>query len=491
MRVLLGLAALVLLTAAKPRTPVAPPPPPAVGVKAANLAGGARRIDAVLPARLVAAAYPRGTDGKHRIVALLDNHELYLIETGLIETGGSGSQRRLLADLPEKAVTLLAADLDGDGADEILLGEAGTLWTLGTPEAPAPPRKVLDEVDARNLLGIQEIGAAEIAAAEVGRLRTWKREGGKLVPGAAFELPVRARRQGNAIRLETPDVERMPQGTGASSSQSPLYLVGPEANGKTRLLTLLLTRGEDGAEQRTEAWSRFAGPEQVNEHRFVRIDGRPLLLVTTTNAEKVSIFEKKKLRLFPFAADRTRAGQVSILSSPTEAPRWFPVEPTVVDLDRDGREDLVIAQQEGLRGKSLRVEVFFGKGQGQGRFELPSRKTEIDLQARAWHYGADVTGDGRPDLIAIQQQKLSVFAGSSDPRRAPLESRPRLTLDLPATEGIAISTSAGDGGVSVDKEGADPLQVIDLDGDGRGEIVHILRDDQGRGRVTVVSSAHG
>jgi len=474
MKAFLGLAALLLLTAAKP----APPPPPTIGVKAANLAGGARRIDAVLPARLVATAYPRGADGKRRIVALLDNHELYLIETV------APNQKRLLADLPEKAATLLAADLDGDGADEILLGAPGTLWTLGTPEAPAAPRQVLDGVDARNLLGLDESGA-EIAAAEVGRLRSWKREGGKLAPGASFELPVRAKRQRTAIRLETPDVERLPQASGA-----PLYLIGPEANGKTRLLTLLLTRGADGTAQRTEAWSRFAGPEQVDEHWFLRVDGRPLLLVTTTSADKVSVFEKKKLRLFPFAADRTRAGQGSILSSPTDTPRWFPVEPSVVDLDRDGREDLVVAQQEGLRGKNLLIEAFFGQGQGQGRFELPSRKTEIDLQARAWHYGADVTGDGRPDLIAIEEKKLLLFAGADNPRRGPLESRPRLTLDLPATESVTVTASAGSEGAAVTARRSTPLQAVDLDGDGKAEIVITFRDDQGRGRVTVVATPH-
>jgi hypothetical protein len=460
------LSALLLLAAAPP-----PPAPPAVGVKAAAVAG-ARRIDAVLPGRLVAAAFPRGADGRRRIVALLDTRELFLIDPVAL------SEKSLLGDLPEKApekaVTLLEADLDGDGADEILLGKPGHLWTLGTADAPTPPREVLDGVDARSLLGAAEKDS--LAAAEVGRLRTWQREGGKLVPGASFELPVRARRQGAALRLDTPDVAKL----------SPLYLVGPEANGKTRLRTLLLTRDAEGKEQRTEAWSRFAGPEEVNEHWFVRVDGRPLLIVTTTGAEKVSLLEKKKLRVFPLTADRSRAGRSPLLTSPTDSPRWFPTQPTIADLDRDGREDLVFVQQEGLRGKSLRIEVWFGQAQGHGRFELPSRRTELDLQARAWSYGADVTGDGRPDLIAVQEKKLFLYAGSDNPRKAPLESRPRLTLDLPATAAVAVSVSAGSSGAAVDKEGANPLRLIDLDGDGKAEILHLLREDNGRGRVTVV-----
>jgi hypothetical protein len=464
-RALLLIAALFLLAAAPPP----PPPPPQVGVKSATLSG-AHRTDAILPGRLLATAFPRGTDGHRHVVALLDTHELYLIDTA------GSSQRRLLGDLPDKATALLAADLDGDGADEILLGAPGKLWTLGAPEAPEAPRPVLDGVDPRHLLGLGE--GAGLAAPEVGRLRTWKRDGGKLAAGASFELPVRARRQGTAIRLETPDVETLSQG---------LYLVGPEENGKTRLRTLLLTRGEDGKPQQIEAWSRFPGAEDVNEHWFVRVDGRPLLVVTTTGADKVSVFEKKKLRVFPLTADRTRVGQGPILTSPTGSHRWFPIEPTVVDLDRDGREDLVVVQQEGLRGKSLLVEAWFGQAQGHGRFELPSRKTDVDLQARAWRYGPDVTGDGRPDLLAIQQRKLFIYPGTADPRRGPIDSRPRAAIDLPASESVSIDTSAGSGGVVVNAQRSKPLETIDLDGDGRPEIVVTVRDDQGRGRVTVVA----
>jgi hypothetical protein len=472
-------AAPLLLAAAAPPPP--PPAPPPVGVKSSAISGGVggRRIDAVLPGRLIATAYPRGADGERRVVALVDTHELYLIDTA-----GAGSQRRLVAGLPEKASVLTAADLDGDGADEILLGAPGTLWGLGTPEAPVAPRPLLEGVDPRHLLGLQGVRREALAAPEVGRLRTWGRGGdGKLVPGASFELPVRAQRQRAAIRLETPDVEMLASAEGAP----PLYLVGPEENGKTRLRTLLLTRDADGAEQRTEAWSRFAGPEAVGAHWFVRIDGRPMLLVTTTGAAKVSLFEKQKIRLFPLTADRSRAGQSPVLGAPTESHRWFPAEPTIADLDRDGRDDLVVVQQEGLRGKSLRVEAFFGQGDGHGRFELPSRKTSVDVQARAWRYGQDVTGDGRPDLLAIQEKKLLVFAGAADPRRGPLDRRPYAAIDLPTTEQVTITASAGSEGAGVATQRGKPLEMIDLDGDGRAEIVTTFRDDGGRGRVTVVA----
>jgi hypothetical protein len=57
----------------------------------------------------------------------------------------------------------------------------------------------------------------------------------------------------------------------------------------------------------------------------------------------------------------------------------------------------------------------------------------------------DLTGDGRPDLLAIQQTKLFLYPGTADPRRAPIDRKPRLTLDLPATEAVSIDSSAGTG----------------------------------------------
>lgn len=51
-------------------TPPKPAPPPEVGVKTVA-AGGARRIDAVLPGKVLATAFPRGADGKRRVLVLV------------------------------------------------------------------------------------------------------------------------------------------------------------------------------------------------------------------------------------------------------------------------------------------------------------------------------------------------------------------------------------------------------------------------------------
>lgn len=469
----------VLLGAAAPPKPA---PPPEVGVKAMS-AGGARRIDAVLPGKVLATAFPRGADGKRRVLALVaptpdGPRELYLVDIS-----GAGSEKRLLGDLSAKASFLTAEPLNGEhAADEILLGAPGQAWSLGTVGSPTPPHRILEGADLRHLL---VSGNRDIATAEVGRLRSWTREGsGALAPGESAELPVRATRERTALRLDTPEVEVLAQDAGAP----PIYLVGPEANGKTRLHTLMITRDAEGNPQRTESWSRFAGPESVEGHWFVRVDGRPMLIVTSTGAEKVSLFEEQSLRVFPLTADRSRAGQPPVLAVPTASRRWFPARPFILDADKDGHDDLVVVQQEGLRGKALIAEIWFG--QGNGRFASTSRKVSLGVQAHAWDYGTDVTGDGHPDLVAIEQNKLLVFPGTTDPKRDLLDHRPRLSLDLPASGPMSVSVGAGSAGTNVESSHADSLRMIDLDGDGRAEIVVTVRDTvregNGRGRVTVV-----
>ena len=473
-RLLIATALSTLLLAAAP--PPKPTPPPEVGVKTATV-GGARRIDAVLPGQVLATAFPRGADGKRRVLVLVATAPDGPRELYLVDTAGAGSEKRLLADLPAKASILIAEPLNSSGPDEILLGAPGMAWDLGTVSSPAAPSRVLDGADLRHLL----VTGSDIATAEVGRLRTWTRDGsGSLTPGASVDLPVHATRERTALRLDTPEVEVLTQDAGAP----PLYLVGPEANGKTRLHTLMITRDAEGNPQRTESWSRFPGPEAVEGHWFIRADGRPMLIVTSTGAEKISLFEEQSLRVFPLTADRSRAGQPPILAVPTASRRWFPVRPFVLDVDKDGHDDLVVVQQEGLRGKTLIAETWLG--QGNGRFSPSSCKVSLGVQARAWDYGADVTGDGCPDLVAIEQKKLLVFAGTTDPRRDLLDRRPRLSIDLPASESVTISAGAGSEGASVESKRADSLRLIDLDGDGRSEIVVTVRTDNGRGRVTVV-----
>ncbi|HEX7180473.1 MAG TPA: VCBS repeat-containing protein [Thermoanaerobaculia bacterium] len=496
---LLSLLLLLALPALAEEPAKPPAPPPAVGVTVVP-AAGARRVDAVVPGRLLAAALPLGADGRRRIVLLVGPDLPAGAPAGtpegaeppegprrlfLLDTAGQGRLRPLLEGLPKEANELDSFDLDGDGSSEVLLGEPGKLYSLGSPDAPTPPRLLLSDpaFDLRR----PTVGGA-FGAAEVGKLRTWALDGkGGLAPGLEYELPVRAAREQTGLRLSSPAVRVLPHAAGSP----PVYAAGPEPRGKVRLSTLLLDRGEDGEARKVEVWSQLPAPEEVATHEYVLLDGVPALIVTTTSAEKMSVFEKKKLRIFPLkrAADRSRSGQPPALAVQTVSYRWHSVVPYVLDADRDGHDDLIVVQPDGLAGRELVVETWFG--QGGGRFQTPSRKQKYEMETRTWAYGRDLTGDGVPDLAAVQGDRLLVFAGTRTPRQTLLEREPRQTVELgPGQERVLISVGIGleTGSLDVRRSAASLAspRVIDLDADRRAETLFFTASDGGRGRVAVV-----
>lgn len=481
MRRWLAVPLALLLTGAAPP----PPPPPEVGVTVTPVAG-ARRTDAVLPGHLLASALPRGADGRRRVLVLTtpDDPKAALAPKGprslyLIEPERAGAPRKVRDGLSAETNALAAADLDGDGADEILLGEPGKLFVLGTPDALSAPQLLLDAAGFDLRRWSSDLPQL-FQAAEPGRLRTWRFEGGRLVPGPEHPLPVHAARERKALRLSSLPVTPIPQPGGGP----PLQVVGPEEHGKIRLRTFLL--GPDGT--RRETWAQLPARENVDSFRYVALDGRPALLVTTSDADKIGVFAKQRFRLFPLTADRSRSGQPPSLAVETESNRWFPVEPVLLDLDRDGRQDLVLIQPEGLGGGDLVIDTFFG--QGNGRFERPRRQKLSNLGARSWSYGRDVTGDGVADLATVGENGISLFAGTADPRRNLLDRRPRQTVDLKGAKGtVTVSVGVGNEGMGVESSRSASLGgpfVEDLDGNGRPEVLLLSPSSGGRGRVMVV-----
>ena len=299
------------------------------------------------------------------------------------------------------------------------------------------------------------------------------------VPGPEQPLPIHATRERQALRLSSLPVTAI-----GRPGEPPLQAIGPEENGKLRLRSIVL--GPDG--QRTESWGRLPGRERVDGFRYAVLDGRPVLIVTTSDAEKIGIFAKQRFRLFPLNADRSRSGQPPSLAFESASHRWFPVEPVLRDLDRDGKQDLVVIQPEGLGGGDLMIDTFFG--QGKGRFERPRRVKLGNLDSRSWVFGEDVTGDGVPDLVTVSKTGLRVFAGTTDPRRDLLDRRPRETVDLGgAQEMITVALGVGTGGVDMESSRSASLggpHLADLDADGRPEVLLFTPNDRGRGRVTVV-----
>lgn len=444
---------------------------------------GARHYEAIVRGRLLDWAALELADGSRQI---------YLLAAPEEDPAGHHSLHRVTLDPP--GLVTLADALDGgldrlkaiDGeAPELLIGGAGQLLRvtgLGgselalEPIAAAPGLDLGADIPRR---GDNDEEEAVLHLPSAGQLRIFSRSaGGDWLLAHRTPLPIEAERHAYGLRLTTPPTTllRLPDGDALA--------VGPQAVGVHRLLSRIQppTGGEP-----VEYWSRLPGPEHVQWSWFQTLDERPVLIVTTNSADKLGLFERQRLRLFTLYDDRTQAGVGPWLTAETTSRRWQPVEPFVADIDDDGDDDLVVAQIDGLGGGEMRLEAFVNSGERS--FEASRRRTRIELPADDWQFGTDLTGDGLPDFVLFTEGRLEIYAGEPPGRRRLVERQPRWSFpgaDIPRRDN---SVTVSDGGVAV-SDGRPVLTArprpLDLDGDGRAELVMADNPAWGFGRLRIL-----
>lgn len=470
-------------------------PPPTVGVRSSE-GTGFHRVEAVLPGRLLAAAVPRAKDGRRSLWVLVAPEgqpqgprrllEIDLTAGTLVEVGG---------EIPAGLNALDTLDLEGDGDEELLLAEPGWLGALEVASGAKARRKTRHLVtepglDLRLSPGRQlrppRPAGRPLRIARVGELLLYGGDGrGGLSEIGRHPLPILARRQAAGLTLTSPPATTVTRADGRE-----LFFAGPETVAGRRLRTVMIDPSAAEDERQSEAWSQLAGPSSIEQSWYVLLDDRPTLVATTLDAEKLALFEKQKLRFFPLVADRTRAGRPPSFEITTESYRWQPIDLHFGDRDGDGRDDVVVTQPEGLGGKELVVDLFLGNG--NGRFQPKPRRVELPVRTESWQYGADVDGDGQPELAAIEGSRLVVFAGNPAGKKKLLDPNPRWSIELsPAKQRVEVEVAVGSGEEPPPKrEGDDksfaPPEIVDLDGDGRAEVVLTRAEDRGRGVVVVV-----
>lgn len=470
-------------------------PPPQVQSRTLRLPDGEVH-DAILPGRaLDVTAFPGG--GAVVLVAPEDDADgpraLYRVR-GLAE-----DLEPLRTDLPAEAESVVA--------------RPGGLWVgvedriLFLPvdgDRLGEPRSVL-EIEGLRLGSLRSRGLIQdetLYVPEVGRLRVYTASAGSLEPADELPLPVSADRSRYGFMLESPSLSSV-DGASADGS-SAAWGSEPEALGDYRFRAYRIdsaaasdpAAADDDSEdpRMRELFFRFRGPESVERHFWTRIDGRDGLITATAPSDKLGIFQKLNLRLFLVGADRTRAGRGPRAELKTVARRWSMVGPKVRDVDGDGKDDLILVQEEGLSGDHLVIDIYRGRGTGLLETRRP-RRTKLKDRAGSWHLDTDFDGDGHEDFVLLSGGRLEIYGLRPSHKKKVLEDEPFFVLDRgresDSAAEVTVTLGVGTGGTEVDTISArGSLHVFDTDasdgGDSRPEIV-LMRTVRGRAVVRVVS----
>jgi hypothetical protein len=291
-------------------------------------------------------------------------------------------------------------------------------------------------------------------------------DGGRRTAGA-FPLPRRAVRTSRGLRLASPAAHPL-SGSGGDGA---CFATTPEAHGR-RLRVLRLCAGREEPE---ELWMLLPGAETVTVASFLDLGEGPVLAVLTRT--RLGLFVKQDLRVFALEVGRTRVGNAPLLAARTGCPLWRDVELGAVDADGDGRRDLTITCTQGLADQELRLEVFRGLGGGGLRLEGRARTATVDGSFASWTHGADLTGDGLPDLLAWRDGGgLELYAGRR--RGRPLEGRPAAVHAVPGKPGdeeVRIEVEVGSEGGEVRRLAAGRRLLVGRAPDG-APAAFVLRD---------------
>ncbi|MEO8502758.1 MAG: VCBS repeat-containing protein [Acidobacteriota bacterium] len=502
----LTLTAGAYAAADKKAPPPAPPPP---GVRATTGAGY-RRIEVVPEGRLLGVVAPLTKDGQRRIVLLMapaDGAGPRSVAELLFQGPLEPALHTLAEKLSPGIDAIDAIDLDGDGAQEVVLGEPGHLYWVtdgGARALDAPGWFDLLAPWPNKLRVPSELPL--LVTAQAGRLRCFAPAGSALRQVCDQPLPLTAEREPRGLFLQTPAVNAI-----LRPQKAPLIAIGPQSIDKRRLRTLVIdpqvthpqvvsgpaapaatvdvVAASAGSEipNPFDAWSRLPTPEQVQDSWYFLLGGKPVLAVSTVNADKLGIFEHLKLRVFRLAADRTRVGRGPVLAVETESPRWHDLALVAGDLNGDGNDDLVLIEPKGMDGKPILAQAFLGDASGGLR--QAGNPSKLDLEGVLWSYGQDVTGDGRPDLVAAGTDRLQVFAGQVPDRKGPLIETAAIGIPLAVGEPGQVEVQIGSKGVKsrTERYGWMRPVVADLDGDRRGEILLLALDRDGPGVLEVIT----
>ncbi len=437
-----------------------------------------------------------GSAGGGRTVLLVGGDEKEKAPRRLVELRLAADGAKLVtlaADLPPTVDEVVAAPGDGP----VLLRDHGRILAIDATRSGAR-REIAGA--AGMLLGAADRGEIApappwLAIGRAGEVRRILLDGDTPRTGEPQGLPVTATLERWGLHLVSP----------TARFAGPWLAVGPLQEG-TLLRTVVL--GADG--ERREHTSALPEPERVADSSVVTLDGRPTLVVGTFRG--LGVMSRKRLRVFALAGEPGAPPRKPLLARELSARAWQDIAVRAGDFDADGKDDLAIAAAEGLGGGEATVTIF--RGMGNGRLRSEPVETNVEVGEASWRY-ADINGDRRPDLITLDAGKLQVFTASATgvPAKKPSlaakvegtePSARRMTEVTISTSGTsarqttapaptptprpsaAASPTPAPSPTPTPEQARPDWQLIDLDADGRAELVWWAQQPDGDTKMIVL-----
>jgi hypothetical protein len=385
--------------------------------------------------------------------------------------------------IPHELTAVAAADLDGDGDDEILLAREGAVFRFEPSAAVAAnglvpvlrqpdlrwrtlhPRVVrTPELDGWPVFRVYGLGSLSLYGPDAAR-EEW-------IELARVELPLEGDVSSNGMSVTSV----VPSFIGRRADGTLLFGTPAKSYGTRRIQTNLIEISTSGAANVTDSWGRLPTSEEVLGRSLLLIDDRPVVLVTTKPANKLNLFGEKRLRLYPMERDRSRLGLDPLFATKTRMNLWQEGTPMMVDVNGDDLDDLVIAYWKGLKDDRVVLDAYLRTS--DGTFEEKERSTGFDVKdgdRDLLEYGHDLTGDGHPDLLVRGENRLRLHRGlaSSDGGKLVSLQAEEIPVEafanLPGHTVISVS-SAGVRAWNEVPAGRSP-RFADIDGDGRAELL--------------------